>query len=139
VCSLPELIWVVDLLQQIEDFKKDINNSLKEIQKNTGRQVEALKEETQKSLKELQKNTSKQVKELNKTIQDLKMEIETIKKSQRERTLEIENLGKRSGVLDACITNRIQEIEQRISGAKDTIENIDTTVKENPKCKKLLS
>jgi hypothetical protein len=35
------------------------------------------------------------VKELNKTIQDLKMEKETIKKSQRETTLEIENLGKR--------------------------------------------
>jgi hypothetical protein len=32
----------------IEDFKKDINNSLKEIQENTGKQVEALKEETQK-------------------------------------------------------------------------------------------
>ena len=37
------------------------------------------------------------------------MEIETIKKSQRETTLEIENLGKRSGVIDANITNRIQE------------------------------
>ena len=36
----------------IEDFKKDINNSLKEIQENTGKQEEALKEETQKSLKE---------------------------------------------------------------------------------------
>jgi hypothetical protein len=36
------------------------------------------------------------VNELNKTIQDLKMEIETIKKSQRETTLKIENLGKRS-------------------------------------------
>ena len=56
---MPELIWVVDLLQQIEDFKKDINNSLKEIQKNTGKQVEALKEETQKSLKELQENTNR--------------------------------------------------------------------------------
>jgi prefoldin subunit 5 len=74
------------------------------------------------------------VKELNKTIQDLKMEIETIKKSQRETTLEIENLGKRSGVIDASITNRIQEIE-RISGAEDTIENIDTTVKEVTKSK----
>jgi hypothetical protein len=30
----------------IEDFKKDINNSLKEIQVNTGKQVEVLKEET---------------------------------------------------------------------------------------------
>ena len=45
-----------------------------------GKQVEALKEETQKSLKELQENTIKQVKELNKTIQDVKMETETIKK-----------------------------------------------------------
>jgi hypothetical protein len=32
------------------------------------------------SLKEIQENTSKQVKELNKTIQDLKMEVETVKK-----------------------------------------------------------
>jgi uncharacterized coiled-coil protein SlyX len=101
---------------------------------------QAPKEETQKSLiKELQEKTTKQVKELNKTIQDLKMEIETIKKSQREKTLEIENLGKRSGVTDASITNRIQEIEERISGTEDTIENIHTTVKENAKCKKLLT
>ena len=56
---------------------------------------------------------------MNKTIiQDLKMEVETIKKSQRETTLEIENLGKISGVIDASITNRIQEIEERISGAE---------------------
>jgi predicted nucleic acid-binding Zn-ribbon protein len=57
---------------------------------------------------------------LNKTIQDLKMEVETIKNSQRETTVEIENLGKRSGDIDASITNRIQEIEERISGAEDT-------------------
>ena len=89
--------------------------------------------------KELQENISKQVKELNKSLQDLKMEVETIKKSQRKTTLEIENLGKKSGAIDARITNRIQEIEQRISGAEDTIENIDTTVKENTKCKKFLT
>jgi uncharacterized coiled-coil protein SlyX len=67
------------------------------------------------------------------------MEIETIKESKRETNLELENLGKRSGVIDASITNRIQEIEERISGAEDTIENIDITVKENTKCKKLLT
>ena len=67
------------------------------------------------------------------------MEIETIKKSQRETTLEIENLGKWWGVIDTSITNRIQEIEEKISGAEDTIENIDTTVKENAKCKKLIT
>ena len=48
--------------------------------------------------------------------------------------LEIENLGKRPGIIDTSITNRIQELEERISGAEDTIENIDTTVKENAKC-----
>jgi hypothetical protein len=42
---------------------------------------------------------------MNKNIQDLQMEIETIKISQRETTLELENLGKRSGVIDASITN----------------------------------
>jgi hypothetical protein len=30
-------------------------------------------------------------------------------------------------------------MEERISGAEDTIENIDTTVKENAKGKKLLT
>jgi hypothetical protein len=44
------------LMMMIEDLKKDINNSLKEKQDNTGKQVEALKEETQNSLKELQEN-----------------------------------------------------------------------------------
>jgi hypothetical protein len=43
----------------VEDFKKDINNSLKEIQENTDKQVEALKKEMQKTLKELQENTTK--------------------------------------------------------------------------------
>jgi chromosome segregation ATPase len=79
------------------------------------------------------------VKELNKTIQDLEVEIETVKKSKRETTLDIENLGKRSRVIDASITNRVQEIEERISVTEDYIENIDTTVKESVKCKKLLS
>jgi prefoldin subunit 5 len=52
------------------------------------------------------------VKELNKTIQDLKMELETIKKSQKETTLEIEILGKKSGTIDASISNKIQEMEE---------------------------
>ena len=87
------------LMMMMEDFKK-------EIQENTGKQLEAFKEETQNSLRELQENTTKQVMELNKTIQDLKMEVETIKKSQRETTLEIENLGKKSGAIDSSIPKR---------------------------------
>jgi hypothetical protein len=47
------------LLKIIESFKENINNSLKEIQENTG----------------------KEVKGFNKVIQDLKVELETIKKT----------------------------------------------------------
>jgi hypothetical protein len=50
------------------------------------------------------------VKELIKTIQDLKMEIEIITKSQREASLEMENLGKRSGVTYVSITTRVQDM-----------------------------
>jgi hypothetical protein len=71
---------------------------------------------------------------MNKIIQDLKLEIETIK-SQEETTLELENLGKRSGVIDASIPNRIQEIEERISGAEDSIENMGTQSKKIQKAK----
>jgi predicted nucleic acid-binding Zn-ribbon protein len=77
--------------------------------------------------------------ELNKTIQDLKIEIDTIKETESETTLEIETLGKKSGTIGASISNRIQEMEERISGAEDSIENISTTVKENTKCKTILT
>jgi len=40
-------------MMMIEDFKKDVNNYLKELQGNTGKRGEALKEEAQKRLKEL--------------------------------------------------------------------------------------
>jgi hypothetical protein len=44
------------------------------------------------------------------------------KNPQIEATLEMGNLGKRSGVTDTSIANRIQELEERISGIKDTIK-----------------
>ena len=45
----------------------------------------------------------------------------------------------RKEIIGTSITNRMQEIEEKISGAEDTIENIDTTEKENAKSKKLLT
>ena len=51
---------------------------------------------------------------LNKIIQDIKMEVDTIKKTQSETTLEIETLGKKTGTIDESISNRIQEMEERI-------------------------
>ena len=105
-------------MMMVEDIKKDFNNSLKEIQENTDKQVEDIKEEAQKSLKELQENENKQVMELKNTIQDLKREVDTIKKTQIEARLEIETLGKKSGTIDLSISNRIQEMEERILGAE---------------------
>jgi hypothetical protein len=115
------------LLMLVEDLKKDFKNSLKEIPKNPAKEVQVLKEK--------QENTTKQVMELNKIIQDLKREVDTIKKSQSETTLDIETLRKKSGNRDVIISNRIQEMEERISGAEDSIENMGKTIKENAKCK----
>jgi hypothetical protein len=56
-----------------------------------------------------------------------------------EAKLEMENLGKRSGITDVSITNRIQEIKKRISGIENAIEEINTTVNKNSKHKKLLT
>jgi chromosome segregation ATPase len=133
------------LMMIVEDNKKDCNNSLKEIQKNTAKEVQVLKEKQENTTKQVevhkekQENTSKKVMEMNKTILDQKREVDTIKKTQSEATLEIETLGKRSGTIDASISNRIQAMEERFSGADDSIENIGTTIKENAKCKKILT
>ena len=58
-------------------------------------------------------------------VQDLKMEIETIKKTQMKTTLG----KKKSEATDESITNRIQEIEEEISGVQGTIEDINMSKK----------
>jgi chromosome segregation ATPase len=118
-------------MMMVEDIKKVFNNSLKEIQESTAKELQVLIEK--------QENTSKQMMEMNKTILELKREVDTIKKTQSEATLEIETPGKKSGTIDSSISNRIQEMEERISGAEDSIENIGTTIKENTKCRKILT
>jgi vacuolar-type H+-ATPase subunit E/Vma4 len=75
---------------------------------------------------------------IEKTIQDLKREVQTIKKTQSETTLEMEILGKKSGTIHASISNRMKKIEERISGAEDSIENTHNN-KKNAKCKKILT
>jgi hypothetical protein len=77
--------------------------------------------------------------ELNKTIQDLKQYVETKKKPKSETTLEIETQGKKSVTIDSRISNRFQEMEERISGAEISIENMGTEIKEDAKCKKILT
>lgn len=50
----------------------------------------------------------------------------------------VENLGKQTGDTDVSTTNRIQDIEERILGVQDTIEEIHLLVKEIVKSKKIL-
>ena len=73
---------------------------------------------------------------MNKTIHDLKVEVLTIKKTQRETNLDIETLVKKSGKIDVSISNRIQEMEERIFGAEDFIENIEKKKKKMKNAKR---
>ena len=85
---------------------------------------------------ETKKKTIKQVKE---TVQELKTEMEAMKKTQTEGRLDMENLGKQTETSGTSITNRIQEIEERISDYEDTIEKINALTKENSKSNKFSS
>jgi hypothetical protein len=51
----------------------------------------------------------------------------------------METLGKKSGTIDVSISNKIQEMEDRILCGEDTMENMGRTVKENSKSKKILT
>jgi hypothetical protein len=62
-----------------------------------------------------------------------------MKKTQAKGNLEIKNLGTWIRTSEGRSTNRIQEMEEGISGIEDTIGQIDTVVKENVKPKKSLT
>jgi hypothetical protein len=64
------------------------------------------------------------------------MEIYTIKKSERETTLKMSNLEKKSRIIHASIINTIQERRVNLRCRRyHRTEHIDTTVKENAKAK----
>ncbi|ERE91574.1 Transposase, L1 containing protein [Cricetulus griseus] len=114
-----------------------------DLKNNFMKMIKDLKEDMRKSLKEMEEKTNQKIQDINKSlkeiVQDLKTEIETIKKAQSEGMLEIEKLGKRSGTKDVSITNRIQEMEERISGVEDTLAEIESSTKENLKSNKSLT
>jgi fibrillarin-like rRNA methylase len=67
------------------------------------------------------------------------MEIEPIRKSQAEEIIEVKILGIQTGTTKSRISNETQELEGRISGVEDMIEEMDTLVKENVKSKDILT
>ena len=63
------------------------------------------------------------------TIQDLKNEMETIKKAQSKGILEMKNMRKLSATTNTSTNSRTQGMEDRISSAEDTKEEIELLVK----------
>ena len=70
------------------------------------------------------------------TIQDLKMEVETIKKTQRGTTLEIKILEKKSGTTDVCISNTIRDGRENLRCRRFHREHGHNNQR---KCKKILA
>jgi hypothetical protein len=75
---------------------------------------------------------------MNKTVQDLKMEIEAIKKTQTGGLQKMENLANGTETIDTSITDRMQEKEERILGIEDIIEKKIHQSTKNAKSKKFL-
>ena len=96
---------------------------LKEIQEKTKTKLEEIN-------KSILKSEEKPIERKKKSVQDLSMEIEAMKKTKTGGILEMEVLGKQRGSIGRNITNTIQE---GISGFEDIIDKIDTC------CQRVLS
>ena len=115
------------------------NKKIEEMSKEMEEKYTKKFEEMSKSVNEILGNQEKTIKQVMKTVQDLKTEMESMKKSQAEGRLAMENLGKRTETSETSITNRIQEIEERISDSEDTMEKLNALTKENSKSNKVSS
>ena len=93
-------------------------------------------EEINNSLKENEEKAVKQVKEM---IQDSKIKIETIKKTQTKGNFGNVKYGKMIRSHKCKHKQLIQDMEERISSAEDTIEEIDSFVNQNIKSNQSLT
>ena len=71
----------------------------------------------------MQENTSKQVKELNKTVLELKIEIETIEKTQNEETQEMDNLENVPKELKGSTTIEVEQKYELTSTPSDCVSS----------------
>ena len=106
-----------NFMKMTEAVKEEIKNSLKNWRKDKQKNGKKSINQEKKSRK------NKQVKE---TAQDLKIEIEAIKKTKTKGILKMENWAKWTVNTDVTITNRVQEMEERISSVESMIEEIDS-------------
>ena len=92
-------------MKAIESLKQDMNNSLKELDEKYNKKIEEMSkemdgkcnkkfEEMSKSVNDTLGNQEKAIKQVMKTVQELKTEMESMKKTKNEGRLDKENLGK---------------------------------------------
>ena len=118
----------------LEDFQEEINKSLKEIQENIGKQVKELKEKTQNSLKSLHGN-----KQTGKGIEQnhpgSKNRSRNKKRYHKGRQLWRQKTQERGQELQMQASPTKYKRQKGESQVQKTIEIINTTVKDNAKCK----
>ena len=92
------------IMKAIESLKQDMNNSLKELDEKYNKKFEEMSkemdekynkkfEEMSKSVNDTLGNQEKTIKQVMETVQELKTEMEAMKKTQNKGRLDMENLG----------------------------------------------
>ena len=95
------------IMKAIESLKQDMKNSFKELDEKYNKKFEEMSkemdekynkkfEEMSKSVNDTLGNQEKTIKQVIETVQELKTEMEAMKKTQTENQLDMENLGKRT-------------------------------------------
>ena len=103
--SNPDEVEKSAIMKAIESLKQDMNNSLKELDEKYNKKIEEMSkemdekynkkfEEMSKSMNDTLGNQEKTIKQVMETVQELKTEMEAMKKTQNEGRLDMENLGK---------------------------------------------
>ena len=93
------------IMKAIESLKQGMNNSLKEMEDKYNKKIEEMSkemeenynkrfEEMSKSVNNTVGNQEKTIKQVMESVQELKTEMEAVRKTQSEGRLDMENLGK---------------------------------------------
>ena len=102
---IPEEVENSVIMKAIESLKQGMNNSLKEIEDKYNKKMEEMSKEMEdkynKKVEEMSKfvndtlgNQEKAIKQVMESVQELKTEMEAVRKTQSEGRLDMENLGK---------------------------------------------
>ena len=62
-------------------------------------------------------------------VQTMKLEMESLKKTQTEIKLQMKTLVSQTETTEAILTNKEQDVEDRISGIENKVEETDSSVK----------